>query len=613
MKQSDVILLLTLVAALSPLAGVQAAKSKKHHRTASHRHYSSSRRLSGAPVYLGKSTVMTLYGTSSAQAKTKAKAVQDRLDQVVKWDIPASKLTVKKTSGVLSLTWGGHPIATVDGLQAEGNRSRLWSLSNVWVSNIQHALQKQSFAISEHSVLLGVGTSHTLKLNGGLSGATTAAVTGNAVTATVDGKGNEIALQAVSAGSGTVVVTRGHHHIPVKVTVKALAGQMPSDIECIVTGAATPKDVLNEALMYALKGNIKLSPGAAIYMKGDPRLPEALTSGKTAVVTVPLSLEGPEFMPVRKSVKVTLHNQNVPFEDAALLMVSSRPDNIDGNGVLFTGKFGPGRPARLFYTHRNGASKPRQLSVTLTNRSDKPAQVYMLAVPAAQDTSDATSSQVAVSRFLSRMTDNAGVVLTIPPRTGWEVMQQTLPGQSRITGICHFQCLNGEDIEVGVQARESGVPLAVASRTVLHDDVEADHSHPKGVFASPTIPLTLEYQAGKPDGVLELAKAPFLLDTTSGESDTNNYGALYKISTKLSNPDDKPHQLTVSLAGGESSMRTAMLIDGKLKESGLLSPGMEELMSSVDLGPKESRTVEFTFMPRPGGSYPLKLIARTRP
>ena len=182
---------------------------------------------------------------------------------------------------------------------------------------------------------------------------------------------------------------------------------------------------------------------------------------------------------------MTIKNRpTMMLSDAAPLMVSNRPENVDGNGVVFSGKFGPGRPARLLYSHTNGGQTPRQVCVTLTNRSDKPAEVFLVGVPGSAEINPTLAASATEALFLQRCAQASGVVLTIPPRTGWQVLQQTVPPQQHVVGLAHLESLSGEDVEITVQARQNGVPLTVASRTTLAEGSGAGPPQ-QGPFALP--------------------------------------------------------------------------------------------------------------------------------
>ncbi|MHB2018490.1 MAG: hypothetical protein ACYCW6_16210 [Candidatus Xenobia bacterium] len=565
--------------------------------------------LTGAPVYLGRKAVMTVYGISKFDATRKAQTVQDRLDQAMKWGIPDSKVSLTRIHRVYTVVWGGHVIATADGLQARGNHSHEPQLGRLWVHNIQRAVHAQLFTLSEHSVLMAVGSTHSVAIQGGLSGTTTAKVAGTGFTATVDAK--QLVLKATAPGTGVVTLTRNHYQIPLRVMVKQAAGVLPTQVSCVVTGNPANREVLTDALMYALRGAVKVAPGASIYMKGDPKMADSLAPDKDLVARVPLSLEGANLLTVAHTVKVQVHNRPVAIQDASLLMVSNRPETVQTNGVLFTGTFGPGHAARLIYDHQNGSTHPRQLSVTLTNRSDKPADIFMLTVPGQPDPNGSSATEKAVAHYLERAANPAGVVVTLPPRTGWQILQQQMPPNTHVAGVCHFQVLSNQEIEVSVQARESGVPLAVASRTIVEAPPDPDRSHPRGVFVSPDLSLGQIYTAGTPDAHLDLAADKKWLEQ-GGETDSGNLGALYHISLKLSNPGTAARTVAlVYTPNSDNNVRACMLLDGKLKETAIIMPHGEEVLNTYNLAAGETRSVNVTFLPAPGMTAACAFVLRT--
>lgn len=613
----NTLLTLALIGAL--WSSAQAARPAHRHHTAVSHHHKASRgkkakghplaRLHAAPVYAGKHVVMTVYGSSWAEAHRRATAIQARVDENLKAGTPAGSIGLRKSGRVLAVAWGGHTLSTIDALQTRGNHMKPWALGSFWVGNLQDAARRQTFTVSEKSVLLGVGDTHTVRMTGLMAGPTRATAD-NLVSVQVDDRTHQVTLKAAHAGQGLVLLHRGRVEVPIKVKVEELAGTIPADLTCTVAGDPAPKAVENDALLYALKGNIHLASGATIYMKGEPPLPDTLTPGQSTSFAVPLAVEGTNLLPVHRTVHVTIVNKPVVAAEDALLMVSSRPQNLDGNGVVFTGTFGPGRPARLVYSHENRGSKARQICVTLTNRADKPAQVFLIGVPGTPAVNEGLASTSTASTFLQRYTQSAGVVLTIPPRTAWQVMQQSIPSQQRIVGMAHLECLSGEDLEVTVHARENGVPLTVAARTVLADPGSSDN-HPKGTFASPNVSLKAAYQVGDPTVTIPLGRDNPRVDTASGESNVGNNGMLYRLSVKISNPASQPRRVTVSYGAGENPGRASFLVGEKLKETELVPAGTDVPLETVDLGPHDIRTVELTTVAAPGYNLPARIVVRT--
>ncbi|HEY3998326.1 MAG TPA: hypothetical protein VGO93_05640 [Candidatus Xenobia bacterium] len=580
--------------------------------TASHHPHPAVHAAAKVSVTVGRHAVLTVCGVSTFDARKKAWQVQQRVDEALKWGIPPERIALRKVGHVLEVTWGGHVVATVDGLQARGHHMKPWALGNAWVSSLRHAAAEQTFNVSEKGVILAVGDTHALQLTGELAGPTTATVDGILVTAQVDNAGHQVTLKALHAGNAVVTLHRGHQQLPVKVAVRDLAGQVPAELSCVVTGDPAPRTVLNDALMYAIKGGVHPAAGAKIYVHGDPPLPDSLAAGQQATFTLPLSVEGAELLTVKRTVRVTVQNRPTMLSDASLLMVSNRPENVEGNGVIFSGKFGPGRPARLVYAHTNVGSQPRQICVTLTNRADRPAEVFLVGVAGAPQINPTVAGTASEAAFLQRSAASAGVILTIPPRTGWQVLQESIPAQQRLVGLAHLECLSGGDLEVTVQAREGNMPLAAAGQTTIGDNA-ASTDHPRGTFPSPNHPIQATYKTGdNPASVAVGDEAP-PVDTASGERDTGNVGVLYHLTVKLSNPSDQARKVDIAYAAGDNPSRACFLIAGRTQETELVPANTEAPLQTIELGPNDTRNVELTTVGLPGAGLPAHIVLRTEP
>ena len=80
--------------------------------------------------------------------------------------------------------------------------------------------------------------------------------------------------------------------------VRELAGQLPDELTCVVTGDPAPRLVVNDALMYAIKGSVHLNKGQDLparrtALARQPASRSADDFDRTVVVGRPGSPTGP--------------------------------------------------------------------------------------------------------------------------------------------------------------------------------------------------------------------------------------------------------------------------------------------------------------------------------
>ena len=90
-----------------------------------------------------------------------------------------------------------------------------------------------------------------------------------------------------------------------------------------------------------------------------------------------------------------------------------------------------------------------------------------------------------------------------------------------------------------------------------------------------------------------------------------DYGVVYKAEVTFENPDRRKARLEVALRAGGGVARGAVVVNGEIVETGLLSMGMEHILFD-ERGSTAPRTrVQVRLIPQAGSNYPVSLVVRS--
>jgi hypothetical protein len=184
----------------------------------------------------------------------------------------------------------------------------------------------------------------------------------------------------------------------------------------------------------------------------------------------------------------------------------------------------------------------------------------------------------------------------------------TLPPDALVSGLMQFQVTQGGPVEVVVHVR---APYLL-DHTVTTDLGPTAFPHPRGTFPGALVEVERDLPAHAPAPVVDLGVSAGLRDVRTGEALVGDYGVLYRVRLRLTNPTGREVNtvLVANAAGGLA--RGLFVVDGAVTDAGLMRPYEDREIAPLAVAPGESRTVTVVTMPLAGSFYPVRLSLRPR-
>ncbi len=538
--------------------------------------------------------------------RQKAEAVTARLDEKIQGGARAREITVKPYQAVYAIYWGTTLLVVVDEVQARANKTTVPLLARRWAANIAAAVGDRPFRLSKDNLSMPVGTEQRVQISGGPKSDMPHIIScdSSLVDASVDGENGDIVIRARSAGTARVVVGKGKERDVIRVFVKDWAGRLLPPVEKVVTGNPTPPEVLLEAALSGISEGVSLNPGAQVCLKEYPRILASLKSGYDYTVSIPVTIEGKGYFTVEGAVKVTLKNQQVLLQDPAMLMISNRPEELEEDGILFQGTVTKESPARIMYSHKNSSPSKRKLWITFKNPQRKPIKIFVAKACGGPEKFEIQAGHKAAMRYLDMMRTKAGYVLELAPGAFQVFDEYDMSPNFTLSGLCNLQILEGEALDVEVKNAEN--PRNPQLK-LLQEPFDPFKIHPHGIFPSPQIEIKRQVTLPNESLNIEVGKWPWLIDATTGEPNTGNYGVLYNIKVRLVNRQDSAVKATLSFMPLNGTSMGTFIIDGNLYETGVVRQQEIVPITEIELSPKEDRVVEIVTFPEASSCYPVNI------
>jgi hypothetical protein len=476
-----------------------------------------------------------------------------------------------------------------------------------WARALEEALTVPPMAVSRTALVLSVGRSERVMIATAGTAAITVGTYDRAVVDVAMQPGGAV-LTGKSLGSTVVPFRVGPYRAQVAVSVRPAAGHIPGEAEVVVTGAPAAPEVIREAIVRRLDAAIQREAGATLrYHRIAVEGP--LQAGHVATIPVAVGIRSPYGGPVDATVLVRVVNMPVVLVDPEVLLVSNRPEKITDNGVLFRETLGPGKAARLLYHHLNGTpGQTRVLKVTLHNPGSVRARVHYLAGVAGPSADPIHIGFASTQRFLDALTSGRGYMVEVRPGGITTFTVHTLPPLALASGLMQVQVIEGGPVDLVVHVR---VPWLLDT-TVMTDLGPYAFPHPRGTFPGSVVDVARELPVHQVSAVTDLGIASGLRDLRTGEALVGDYGVLYRLRLRLTNPTDREIAASLVATASGGLARGIFLVDGSSVNAGLMRPFEEREIATFTLGPGGTRDVTVLTMPVAGSYYPVRLSLRPR-
>ncbi len=431
----------------------------------------------------------------------------------------------------------------------------------------------------------------------------------NVASASVDQAARTLTIAGRALGNTTVTLTdaRGLTR-DVAVRVALAAGSLAPFATVRITGnPATSLFVKEQALAAALKA-ATIRPGAKVVAPVDAiAFDTALNVDDVATLSVPIILQGDQYFTVQGVTRVRVVNDAQPPIRPGALLVSDFPETLKENGTLFSATLSDRAALRFLYYHYNPPGQPdRRIVLKVANAANQPARVQFIDGSGGPGPYEMEVGHNSTERFLVRLAQNEGTVLTIDGQTTVTLYQQALPAKSVVSGILQLHEIEGPPLQMALLAQNSEDPVdgPLQPEALLG----GDHPHARGVYPIPEFFFDYSYACDGPNLEMPIGQIP-LPNLLQGEALGGDYGVLQQITVRMVNDD--PHNarevaLYANPRGGSAT--GTFIIDRVLVQAHQMAAFGRYKLREYVIPPGSFVRTEITTMPEGGSSYPLRLI-----
>ncbi len=428
--------------------------------------------------------------------------------------------------------------------------------------------------------------------------------------ATVDESARTLTVFGRALGRTTLTVTdaRGLTR-DVAVRVALAAGTVAETASIRITGRpATQLFVKEKALSAAIHNAVK-RPGATILASIDSlSVRRPLGVDDVTYVAVPIIIQGgDQYLTVQGTTRVRIENFAQPVVRPASLFVSDYPETLRANGTLFTADLRPHEAQRFLYYHFNPDGQPeRRIVLKAENPSLEPATVQFISGSAGPEPNEMEAGHLSTQRFLVRLAQNEGTVVTIPGGATVTLAQQALPPGTIVSNLVQLHEIQGAPLHLTLLAQDAADPVdgPVATAALL----AGDDPHARGIYPIPEFFFDYAYDASGADLEVPIGQIP-LPNLVQGKALAGDYGVLQSITIRMVNYDSR-HSRDVALYANPRGGRATgtFIIDGVLVQAHALPAFSHYKLRTYTIPPGGFVRTEIVTMPEGGSSYPLRLV-----
>lgn len=427
-------------------------------------------------------------------------------------------------------------------------------------------------------------------------------------TVTVDSDARLLTINGIAVGSTIVTVTdsRGLTR-EVAVRVAYAAGTVAPAVSLRVTGNPASVGFLRSAAIDAAEAAVSARTGARIYVPADAvAVHGALAPDDKVEIDVPVQVLGDAYITVNGTTRVAVENVALPRLAPSRLLVSDYPERLTADGVLFTATINRTTSQRFLYYHFNPGTEPeRRVLVKATNNGTTPAVLHLIASLAGPGTNEMEVGHNATRTFLVRARRNEGTIVTIPPGTTMNIVNQDMPPGEVVNGIMQMREISGDPLGMVVVAQHADAPVdQSAGATNL---LSGGAPHARGVYPVPEFFSDYTFFTDAPPLEIPIGQLP-LPNLREGEALSGDYGVLQSVRVVIVNTSrfGQAIALYANPRGGDAT--GTFIIDDTLVQAHRLTAFSRFKIWQETIAPGTYRTLQVTTMPEGGSSYPLRLV-----
>ncbi len=542
--------------------------------------------------------VMRLRSTNGNGLAAKAEQVAARLIDLGVAGLQPEQVAVQQVQGQWAVTGAGTLIITADEETATASGLTPQALCESWRARVEEVLAKPYVCIDPPELLVvPYGEQRAIRYGGTVAAKPRVESMAPAI-ATIEQKDGRAVVRGVGAGTTVVLVEFGDLQQAITVEVKKWAAQIGASAVLSALPGGVPEPMTMPALLNAALSAVHPEPRAIVRL--DELLPTA------GGYTVSVRAGGVEYLPVAKSLSVTVRGGPPAISPAQELLISNAPEKVDGTGALMRQALPPSVPARLMWHHKNYAGRPIVLAVRVVNAGAEPARVRMGWAQAGPDGDEIFVGYNAMVRYWESVRRGAGFVATIPPRAAFETSAIAMENHDVVSGLMDLIADAGDHLYVEVLSRDpEDEPSGFAEVPGTDDEL------PVTPYAFPaSLDAEVNYEVGGRYEHLSIGRED--VQNEQGVALAGAYGISHRVRVNASNPTEQPAVLEIALRAGGGVARSVTMVAGRLNCSGNLGAGNEQILVHRDLPPGVSVTIPLEIIPTAGSNLPFTLVVRSQ-
>lgn len=560
-------------------------------------------------VFLNDILVCKFYSEDELNLKLKINNIAARLDKLVSDSVKTQDIKCVAGPREAIIKTNKDILFTVNAAELTPGEYSFLPPAKEYLENLKKALNSlPDIKFSQNIIIIPRGKSVRVKITGAENDRYTMEEYDESVIEITEKTSDYIEIKGVALGSTPLYFVYPPLKKLLVVGVKEMAGHLPAGLRVNVTGNPATADVIKEAVLQNLRQNI--SAKHKVHTNIDDRALRSVGSlypGKTRAVTIPVSLSGENFIPVKKGVSVQIENKPMALNNTSYLLVSDRPETILNNGKLFESKLLDYGSHRLLFHHKcYEYSYPRKLEARIINDSSESSFVYVIR-GFVHEYNELYAGFYGGKKFFENLLGRRGYVVEVKPNSKLSVLSENLKPGEIVSGLINFQVIRGALPKIIMQSSTYR-----HSNYFMYDLSEGKKVHPRGTFPNPDLELKYQHNIGEAYTFIDIGNTPFLKEITTGEPCYGNYGAFYYLDISIVNkyPYEKDCEILFQARAGPA--RAVFVIDGSLfVVSNTVYFPNELLLKKYRLGPHQTKKVKILTFPMAGINYPVVVLVKS--
>lgn len=561
----------------------------------------------------------------------RAQIAAERLQSAVARGLGARHVGVKAERRRATVTIGGGVLLYATRADARAAGTTPLRLAQAWASSLRHCLSIPPLSLSTSELLVPLGESRTVRVNGWLEGTAVVAPTGAPDDGVTDpaviGDGRTVRITGRAVGRERVLVSVGELSVPLMVTVRKYAGEVKAFEPVVVTGIDLPVSFVRQAVEAAIVRSTQLEPGAQVQIASPVRLSSMPDVGQSTTASMLVRASGSGYIAREQEVKLTVVNRPIAAaNEPVLLMVSNDPERVQKAQTLFASEISEAQGARLLYHHMNGMVQDGLLLIELLNPTDATRTVHITGAASTPMRDTVRVGYVAGELFLRALMNNMGHTITIPAQSKVVLLAQRMRPLETASGVLQVRLLPTEGaqppapcvLKVAMQVYQNQ-PLPLMGTTMAWGFLPPrpltaeerrqiagnDHIYPTSYKV-----LTATYVVGQRWQFIRIGEQAVRNHNQQRKLD-GNYGVIYEVRVEMVNPTDKVRDVELAFepSGGEAG--GVFAIGGEVLGIQRALPPGEFSITRIRLQPNQKRTITIRTMPLAGSNYPATLMVRS--